>query len=216
MERILASPFTMVASDGEIPIFGKGSPHPRSYGTFARVLGVYVREKQLLSLEDAVRKMTSLPAARVGLADRGLIRPGMKADLAVFDPATIRDRATFDEPHAHAEGVSFVLINGVVVVDAGRLTGARPGRVLRGSAARRERVGEESVALKLERLELETDGGVARVWLSRPEVRNAFDDVMVTELRKVIDDLGARRLRSRRRRSGGGARSSAPGPTSSG
>jgi dihydroorotase/N-acyl-D-amino-acid deacylase len=141
VERILASPFAMVASDGGIPVFGHGRPHPRSYGTFARVLGVYVREKNLLRLEEAVRKMTSLPAVRVGLTDRGLIRPGLKADLTVFDPATIRDRATFAEPHAYAQGVSFVLVNGVVVVDEGRLSGARPGRVLRGPGAARAGAG---------------------------------------------------------------------------
>ena len=135
VERILASPVTMVASDGEIPIFGKGSPHPRSYGTFARVLGVYVRDKGVLPLEEAVRKMTSLPATRVGLVDRGIIRPGMKADLVAFDPETIRDRATFEEPHAYAEGVSHVVVNGAVVVDEGRLTGVRPGRVLLGPGA---------------------------------------------------------------------------------
>jgi len=132
--RILASPVTMVASDGEIPVFGQGAPHPRSYGTFVRVLGVYVRERKVLGLEEAVRKMTSLPATRVGLTDRGLIRPGMKADLTVFDPATIRDRATFTEPHAYAEGVLDVLVNGILVVEEGRLTGRRPGRVLRGGA----------------------------------------------------------------------------------
>jgi dihydroorotase/N-acyl-D-amino-acid deacylase len=137
VERILASPFTMVASDGGIPTFGEGAPHPRSYGTFARVLAIYVRERKLLSLEEAVRKMTALPAARVGLTDRGLVRPGMKADLTVFDPATIRDRATFTAPHAYARGVSFVLVNGVVVVDEGRLSGVRPGRVLRGPGASR-------------------------------------------------------------------------------
>jgi N-acyl-D-amino-acid deacylase len=135
VERILASPFTMVASDGEVPVFGRGRPHPRSYGTFARVLGVYVREKGLLSLEEAVRKMTSFPAARTGLTERGLLRPGMKADITVFDPVTIRDRATFERPHAYAEGVSTVLVNGILVVDGGRLTGVRPGRVLLGPAA---------------------------------------------------------------------------------
>jgi len=132
--RILASPFTMVASDGEIPVFGRGAPHPRSYGTFARVLAVYVREKRVLTLEDAVRKMTSFPAARLGLGDRGLVRPGMKADLVVFDPETVRDRATFDEPHRYAEGVGLVLVNGRVVLDEARMTDARPGRVLSGPA----------------------------------------------------------------------------------
>jgi N-acyl-D-amino-acid deacylase len=134
VERILASPLTMVASDGEIPVFGRGAPHPRSYGTFARVLGVYVREKHLLTLEEAVRKMTSFPAARLGLVDRGLVRPGMKADLVVFDPATIRDRASFEKPHQYAEGVSLVMVNGEVVLDGDRMTGARPGCVLRGPA----------------------------------------------------------------------------------
>jgi dihydroorotase/N-acyl-D-amino-acid deacylase len=134
VERILVSPYTMIASDGEIPAFGQGAPHPRSYGTFARVLAVYVREKKLLTLEEAVRKMTSLPAARLGLGDRGVLRPGMKADLVVLDPGTIRDRATFEKPHQYAEGVSLVIVNGEVVLDAERMTGARPGRVLRGPA----------------------------------------------------------------------------------
>ena len=131
VERILRHPATMIASDGEVPIFGKGSPHPRSYGTFVRVLGRYVREKKLLTLEDAVRKMTSLPAARAGLRDRGLIRPGMKADLVIFDPATVVDTATFENPHQYAAGVSHVIVNGVLVVDDSKVTGARPGRVLR-------------------------------------------------------------------------------------
>ena len=135
VERILASPLTMVASDGEIPVFGEGAPHPRSYGTFARVLGVYVREKKLLTLEEAVRKMTSLPAARLGLADRGLVRPGMVADLVVFDPGAVRDRATFERPHQYAEGVLLVVVGGAVVLDGAGPTGARPGRVLRGAGA---------------------------------------------------------------------------------
>jgi N-acyl-D-amino-acid deacylase len=135
VERILRHPATMVASDGEVTIFGKGAPHPRSYGTFARVVAVYVREKNIVTLEDAVRKMTSMPALRIGLRDRGLLRPGMKADLCVFDPARVRDRATFREPHQYAEGFSLVVINGQVVFDGTRMTDARPGRVLRGSAS---------------------------------------------------------------------------------
>jgi dihydroorotase/N-acyl-D-amino-acid deacylase len=98
------------------------------------VLAVYVREKGLLTLEEAVRKMTSIPASRLGLLDRGLVRPGMKADLLVFDPATIRDRATFERPHQYAEGVGVVVVNGEVVLEGGRMTAARPGRVLRGPA----------------------------------------------------------------------------------
>ncbi|HKZ32827.1 MAG TPA: D-aminoacylase [Vicinamibacteria bacterium] len=134
VERILASPYTMVASDGEIPAFGQGAPHPRSYGTFARVLGVYVREKRLLTLEEAIRRMSSMPAARLGLGDRGLLRPGMRADLVVLDPATVRDLATFEKPHQYAKGVSLVVVNGEIVLDGERMTGARPGRVLRGPA----------------------------------------------------------------------------------
>jgi len=136
VERILSSPLTMVASDGEVPVFGQGTPHPRSYGTFVRVLGVYVREKGILRLEEAVRKMTSFPAARLGLLDRGVIRPGFKADLVVFDPDAVRDAATFEEPHAYAEGVFIVVVNGVVVVEGGLPTGSRPGRALRGPASR--------------------------------------------------------------------------------
>jgi dihydroorotase/N-acyl-D-amino-acid deacylase len=132
LERILRHPATMVASDGEIPIPGRGSPHPRSNGTFARVLGVYVREKGALTLEEAVRKMSSFPAQRLGLTDRGVLRPGMKADIAVFDPAQVRDAATFQRPHQYAEGVTFVLVNGVIVLEDGRVTTERPGRVLYG------------------------------------------------------------------------------------
>ena len=134
LQRILRHPATMIASDGEIPIFGRASPHPRSYGTFARVLGVYVRERRTISLEDAVRKMTSFPAQRIGLVDRGLLRPGMKADIAIFDPAAVRDLATYEKPHQYAVGFSHVIVNGQVVFEAGAMTAARPGKVLYGSA----------------------------------------------------------------------------------
>lgn len=138
LERILRHPATMIASDGEVPAFGKLHPHPRSYGTFARVLGVYVREKKIVTLEDAIRKMTAFPASRLGLADRGILRPGMKADIAVFDPETVRDTATFDKPHQYAEGFSTVIVNGQVVYEHGAMTDARPGRVLYGPAKKRE------------------------------------------------------------------------------
>jgi N-acyl-D-amino-acid deacylase len=134
--RILRHPATMVASDGEVPIFGRANPHPRSYGTFARVLGVYVREKKVLTLEDAVRKMSAFPAARLGLTDRGVLRPGMKADLAVFDAATVRDTATYENPHQYAAGFSHVIVNGQIVFENGEMTAARPGRVLYGPADR--------------------------------------------------------------------------------
>jgi dihydroorotase/N-acyl-D-amino-acid deacylase len=135
LQRILVHPATMIGSDGEIPIFGRSHPHPRSYGTFARVLGVYAREKQLLPLEIAVQKMSAFPAQRLGLADRGVLRQGLKADIAVFDPMKVRDTATFEKPHSYAEGVTHVIVNGQLVFENGAMTRARPGRVLLGPAA---------------------------------------------------------------------------------
>jgi N-acyl-D-amino-acid deacylase len=134
--RVIVHPATMVASDGEVPIFGRGAPHPRSYGTFARVLAVYVREKRVLILEDAVRRMSSMPAMRIGVTDRGIIRPGMKADIAIFDPARVRDAATFEKPHQYAEGYTHVIVNGRLVYENGAMTAARPGRVLYGAGKR--------------------------------------------------------------------------------
>jgi dihydroorotase/N-acyl-D-amino-acid deacylase len=136
LQRILRHPATMIASDGEVPVFGQASPHPRSYGTFVRVLGRYARDLKTITLEEAVRKMSAFPAQRIGLADRGVLREGMKADIAVFDPATVRDMATFERPHQYAEGVTQVIVNGQVVFDAGRMTDARPGRILYGPARR--------------------------------------------------------------------------------
>jgi N-acyl-D-aspartate/D-glutamate deacylase len=132
VERIMKHPTTMIGSDGEVPTFGRANPHPRSYGTFARVLGVYVREKKTLTIEEAVRKMSAFPAARLGLTERGLLRTGMKADLVVFDPDRVRDTATFQKPHSYAEGVSLVVVNGEVVFENGVMTSARPGKVLYG------------------------------------------------------------------------------------
>jgi dihydroorotase/N-acyl-D-amino-acid deacylase len=134
--RIMRHPATMVASDGDVIVFGRARPHPRSYGTFARVLSEYVRERGVLGLEEAVRKMSALPAQRMGLLDRGLVRPGTVADIAVFDPATVRDLATFEDPHQYAEGFSLVIVAGEVVLDGDRITEARPGRVLYGPARR--------------------------------------------------------------------------------
>ena len=134
--RILRHPVTMIASDGEVPIFGRANPHPRSYGTFARVLGVYVRDKKVLSLEEAIRKMAAAPATRLGLHDRGVLRTGLRADLAIFDAAKVRDIATFDKPHQYAEGFSHVIVNGQVVFENGEMTAARPGRVLYGPGRR--------------------------------------------------------------------------------
>jgi dihydroorotase/N-acyl-D-amino-acid deacylase len=117
------------AQDGPL---ADSKSHPRGWGSFPRILGKYVRDEHLLSLEDAIRKMTSRPAARVGLADRGLLRLGMMADITVFDPATIRDVATFDDPNRYSTGVKWVIVNGRPVVADGAITDARPGRALRG------------------------------------------------------------------------------------
>jgi N-acyl-D-amino-acid deacylase len=132
LQRILRHPATMIGSDGEVPIFGQANPHPRSYGTFVRVLGRYVRELKVITLEDAVRKMSAFPAQRIGLADRGVLREGMKADIAIFDPGIVADRATFEQPHQYAVGVTQVIVNGQVAFEDGRMTAARPGQVLYG------------------------------------------------------------------------------------
>ncbi|HUQ91820.1 MAG TPA: D-aminoacylase [Bryobacteraceae bacterium] len=131
MLRIMQHPNTAVASDGGIREIGQGLPHPRSYGTNARVLAEYVRERKVLMLEDAVRRMTSLPARTFAFRDRGLLREGFAADLVIFDPAKVRDKATFQNPHQYSEGFDWVLVNGVVMVEDGRLTEARGGSVLR-------------------------------------------------------------------------------------
>ena len=133
--RIMRSPYTMIASDGDIPVFGQAAPHPRSYGTFARVLGVYVREKGVITLEDAVRKMSAYPAQRLKIWDRGMLRPGMKADVIVFDPATVADRAEYSKPHQYSVGVHEVVVNGQLVLHKDQVTAARPGRVILGPSA---------------------------------------------------------------------------------
>ena len=130
VERIMKSPYTMIASDGDIPVFGKGSPHPRSYGTFARVLGLYVREQHVISMEEAIHKMSGMTAARLKLGDRGLIRPGMKADVVVVDPDKVIDKATFEKPYQYSEGFRDVLVNGKFALRDGRVTAERAGRVL--------------------------------------------------------------------------------------
>jgi len=122
------------ATDG---IYAQEKSHPRAWGSASRILGRYVREEKLLSLEEAVRKMTSLPASRMGLGDRGIVRPGMSADLVAFDPGTVKDRSTFADPFHYSEGIPYVAVNGRLVVDGGRITDERPGRVLRGPGWRR-------------------------------------------------------------------------------
>jgi N-acyl-D-amino-acid deacylase len=130
IERIMRYPFTAIASDGSVIVPGAGNPHPRSYGTNARVLAEYVRARGVLTLEDAIRRMTSLPARTFALHDRGLVREGMAADLVIFDPARVQDKATYVKPHQFSQGFDFVLVNGQVVVDSGKLTVARPGQTL--------------------------------------------------------------------------------------
>ena len=131
IERIMRWPFTAVASDGSIISPGAGNPHPRSYGTNARVLAEYVRTRGVLTLEDAIRRMTSLPARTFSLLDRGLVREGMAADLVVFDPARVADKATYAKPHQYAQGFDVVMVNGKIEVDDGKMTGARGGQALR-------------------------------------------------------------------------------------
>ena len=113
-------------------ILGQEHPHPRAYGTFPRILRKYVREEKKLTLEDAIRKFSALPAQRMRLTDRGVLKTGMWADIVVFDPQTIRDVATFEKPNQLSEGMQFVLVNGVPVIEQGKMTGAKPGRVVRG------------------------------------------------------------------------------------
>ena len=130
IRTIMAHPATSPIRDN-VPDLGVGKPHPRVYGTYPRVLGRYVREQRILRLEDAIRKMTSLPAQRAGLRDRGLLREGMHADITVFDPETVIDRATYDDPRQYPEGIEYVIINGRIVVEGGEYKGVLAGRVLR-------------------------------------------------------------------------------------
>jgi N-acyl-D-amino-acid deacylase len=127
LQKFLLHPLTMIASDGGPRLLGQDVPHPRSYGNNARVLGRYVRELQLLTIEEAVRRMTSLPAATFQLSGRGVIKPGAWADLVIFDPAKVGDPSTFDDPHHYAEGFSEVIVDGVAVIKTGQLTGKRSG-----------------------------------------------------------------------------------------
>jgi N-acyl-D-amino-acid deacylase len=128
VRTIMQHPAHMAGSDG---IVVGDRPHPRAWGTFARYLGVYVRELQLVRLEDMVRKMTSLPAQRLGFYDRGVLRPGAAADVVCFDADRVRDTASYEDPRRTPEGIPYVLVNGSIVIDNGRHTGARPGRALR-------------------------------------------------------------------------------------
>jgi N-acyl-D-amino-acid deacylase len=128
VKTVMAHPTTMIGSDG-VPAGAK--PHPRLYGCFPRVLGHYVRDERVLDLATALHRMTGMPAAKFRMTDRGVLRPGAFADLVVFDPATIRDVATYDDPKRFPDGIRAVYVNGVAVARDGAHTGARPGRAIR-------------------------------------------------------------------------------------
>jgi N-acyl-D-amino-acid deacylase len=133
----LASPLTAIGTDSgaraEDGLLSLSKSHPRAWGSFTKILGTYVRDEKLITLEDAIRRFSSRPAARVGIADRGILRPGFKADVTIFDLATVRDRSTYTEPNRYSEGVRHVLVNGEAVVSEGKITEARPGQVVRGA-----------------------------------------------------------------------------------
>jgi N-acyl-D-aspartate/D-glutamate deacylase len=137
LRSILRKPYVMIGSDSGCRAhygpLSTGRPHPRTFGSFVRVLGRYVRDERLFDLSTAVRKMTSDPCRRLGLADRGWLRPGYNADIVLFDPDRVRDTATYEEPIRYPEGVHTVLVNGVVTVEAGQHTGARAGKVVQRS-----------------------------------------------------------------------------------
>ena len=124
----IGSDGSALATDGPLRA---GVPHARNFGTFPRVLGRYVRDERVIPLEEAIRKMTSLPAETLGLSDRGTLKPGQWADVVIFDPDTVADRATFEDPFQYPVGIDTVIVNGTVVLDEGTHTGTRPGRVLR-------------------------------------------------------------------------------------
>jgi N-acyl-D-amino-acid deacylase len=137
VETIMRCPLVSIASDSGVREFGAAQPHPRGYGTNARVLGKYVRERKTITLEDAVRRMTSQPATAFRLADRGLLRPGYVADITIFNPDTVIDRATFEKPHAYAQGIDYVIVNGQIVLELNQMTGKLPGQIIRGPGYRR-------------------------------------------------------------------------------
>ena len=132
VQNIMRQPFTMIAADSGVRTFGRGVPHPRGYGNNARVLGRYVHELNVITLEDAIRKMTSLPAQTFGLRGRGLLKNGFAADIVIFDENSVADKATFENPHQYAEGFMAVIVNGEIVFDGIKMTEAMPGRALFG------------------------------------------------------------------------------------
>ncbi|MBM3292883.1 amidohydrolase family protein, partial [Candidatus Bathyarchaeota archaeon] len=135
IRRIMASPIQMVGTDSSgvciTGPFSQGKPHPRALGTYPRILGKYVREEKTIRLEEAIRKMTSFPAQRFGILDRGILRPGMYADVVIFDPDRVIDKATFENPHQYPEGIPYVIVNGKITVENGKYKKVLSGRTLR-------------------------------------------------------------------------------------
>lgn len=132
--RIMQHPLAMIETDGDPVSYGRGFPHPRSYGAFPRVLARYVRELKVLSLEEAIKKMTSMPADQYNQPERGRIQEGAFADITIFDPETVTDQATYTDPHRYPIGIEHVLVNGRFVIRKGALTGERPGMWIKGPA----------------------------------------------------------------------------------
>jgi N-acyl-D-amino-acid deacylase len=132
VKHIMQYPFNMFASDASIRIYGQGAPHPRGYGTNARVLARYVREQKVIPLEEAIRRMTSLPAQKFGLYGRGLLREGYSADVLIFDENNVQDLSTYEQPHVYSKGFVYVIVNGQLVVDNEKHLGTRSGRAIYG------------------------------------------------------------------------------------
>ena len=133
LQEILKHPMVMVASDGHLRVFGKGVSHPRNFGTFPRVLGKYVREEKLFSIEEGIYKMTAMPAKKFGFKERGIIKKGLFADIVIFDPKTVIDKATFENGNQYPVGIKHVIVNGKIAVEDEKTTAEKAGRVLRNS-----------------------------------------------------------------------------------
>lgn len=128
----MRNPYVMVASDGDIREYGSGAPHPRNYGSFPRVLSYYVKDQYILTMEEAIKKMTSMPVKKLGIKDRGVIKPGNWADIVIFNENEIKDTATFFNPHQYPLGIKYVIVNGTLTAKDGKHTGKTAGKVLYG------------------------------------------------------------------------------------
>jgi len=142
VEYLMKLPYTMHASDGGVQIVGNGMPHPRNYGTFPRVIAHYVRERGVIAIEEAIRKMTSMPAQVFRIKQRGMLREGMHADITVFDYQSFKDSASFSDPHQYGQGLQYVIVNGDIVVSNGIHTGNLPGMLVYGPGKKQEEENE--------------------------------------------------------------------------